>query len=121
MERKIETKIVTALMFSHSGNLKLGSNARVRINPLSLPPTPPLRITGSVNQGEVPNRICDFLNVLVFCRWTLSPSYSIKVYDLVGASTQFSVLLLSLRTVLDGGHSNKNFKQTIGLKKVGRV
>ena len=96
MERKIETKIVTVLMFSHSGNLKLGSNARVRINPLPLPspsPPPPLPITGSVNQGEVPNRICDFLNVLVFCRWTLSPSYPIKVYHLVGASAQFSVLL----------------------------
>ena len=91
MERKIETKIVTVLMFSHSGNLKLGSNARVRINPSPFPP--PLHITGSVNQGEVPNRICDFLNVLVFCRWTLSPSYPIKVYHLVGASAQFSVLL----------------------------
>ena len=95
MERKLETKIVTALMFSHSGNLKLGSNARVRINPLPLPSPfpPPLHITGSVNQGDVPNRICDFLNVLVFRRWTLSSSYRIKVYDLVGASTQFSVLL----------------------------
>ena len=100
MERKLETKIVTALMFSHSGNLKLGSNARVRINPLPLPSPfpplpypPPLHITGSVNQGDVPNRICDFLNVLVFRRWTLSSSYPIKVYDLVGASTQFSVLL----------------------------
>ena len=90
MERKIETKIVTVLMFSHSGNLKLGSNARVRITP---PPPPPLHITGSLNQEDVPNRICDFLNFLVFCRWNLSPSYPIKVYDLVGASTQFYVLL----------------------------
>ena len=87
MERKLETKIVTALMFSHSGNLKLGSNARARINPLPLPSPSPLHITGSVNQGDVPNRICDFLNVLVFRRWTLSSSYPIKVYDLVGAST----------------------------------
>ena len=93
MERKLETKIVTALMFSHSGNLKLGSNARARINPLPLPSPSPLHITGSVNQGDVPNRICDFLNVLVFCRWTLSPSYPIKVCDLVGASTQFYVSL----------------------------
>ena len=104
MERKLETKIVTALMFSHSGNLKLVSYARVRINPLPLltpfplpflplPYPPPLHITGSVNQGDVPIRICDFLNVLVFRRWTLSSSYPIKVYDLVGASTQFSVLL----------------------------
>ena len=84
MERKIETKIVTVLMFSHSGNLKLGSNARV---------------SGSVNQEDVPNRICDFLNFLVFCRWNLSPSYPIKGYDLVGTSTQFYVFLYSLRTV----------------------
>ena len=56
MERKIETKIVTALMFSHSGNLKLASNARVRINPLPLPSPPPLQIPGSVNQGDVPNK-----------------------------------------------------------------
>ena len=40
MERKIETKIVTALMFSQSGNLKLGSNPRVRIYSVS----PPLAI-----------------------------------------------------------------------------
>ena len=35
IERKIETKIVTVLMFSHSGNLTLGSNAGVGITPLS--------------------------------------------------------------------------------------
>ena len=96
MERKIETKIVTVLMFSHSGNLKLGSNARVRITqslPPTPPPPPPLHITGSVNQEDVPNKICDFLIFLVFCRWSLSPSYPIKVYDLVGASTQFYVSL----------------------------
>ena len=98
MERKIETKIVTALMFSHSGNLKRGSNASVRINPLPLPsPFPPLprciSLVLSIRGKSLTNRICDFLNVFVFCRWTLSPSYPINVYDLVGASTQFSVLL----------------------------
>ena len=34
-----------------------------------------------------------FFFFFVFCRWNLSPSYPIKVHDLVGASTHFPFLL----------------------------
>ena len=72
-------------MFSHSDNLKLGSNARVRIPPPPPPPPPPPhRCISLVLSIEFSNRICNFLSFFfVFCRWNLSPSYPIKVNDLV--------------------------------------
>ena len=61
----------------------------------------PRRCISLVLTIQVPNRICDFLNFFVFCRWKLSPSYPIKVYNLYsGCFHTFSCLtIIILRTV----------------------
>ena len=60
MERKTETKIVTALMFSYSGKLKTWIKCQGSNTPPP-PHSPPLHMTDSV---DVPKRICDFLHFL---------------------------------------------------------
>ena len=93
MERKVETKIVTALMFSHWDNLKTWIKCHDSNTP-SPPPPKPRRYISLALSIEFSNQICNFLFfVVVFCRWNLSPSYPIKVHDLVGASTQFPFLI----------------------------
>ena len=91
MEKKIETKIVTAFMFSHSDNLNPSIKCHGSNTPSPPPPTPPLHITGTVDRVPKPNMQLSFF--FVFCRWNLSATYPIKVHDLMGTSTHFPFLL----------------------------
>ena len=100
MKRKIETKIVTALIFSHSDNLKPWIKCHGSNTPSPLPPPPPRCCISLVLSIEFSNRTCNVWHniksqLTLLNNFVLSKKKECLTIDLIekNYASQFSSLI----------------------------